>query len=102
MDVHKNARLTPLGRERIMAQVAGGQTDCNRVPAPITVFPKRDLSVRFYPIGRISAAQFLSVRINPKIVFGFSNLSRILAMRCGFNAHCNGLTTIFRGKHVNR
>jgi transposase InsO family protein len=26
MNVHKNARLTPFGRERIVAQVAGGQT----------------------------------------------------------------------------
>lgn len=26
MNVHKNARLTPLGRERIVRQVASGQT----------------------------------------------------------------------------
>jgi len=26
MNMHKNARLTPLGRERIVRQVASGQT----------------------------------------------------------------------------
>jgi hypothetical protein len=26
MNIHKNARLTPIGRERIVMQVEGGQT----------------------------------------------------------------------------
>ncbi|MDO8976304.1 leucine zipper domain-containing protein, partial [Reyranella sp.] len=26
MDIHKNARLTPLGRERLVKMVLGGQT----------------------------------------------------------------------------
>jgi transposase-like protein len=39
MNVHKNARLTPLGRERIVRQVASGQTP-EAVAEAAGVFPR--------------------------------------------------------------
>ena len=39
MDIHKNARLTPLGRERLVKMVLGGQTP-QAVSAAVGVCPR--------------------------------------------------------------
>jgi hypothetical protein len=48
MNVHKNARLTPRGRERIVPQVESGQTPQRQGMGP----PRSDRRGRRYPHGR--------------------------------------------------
>ena len=78
MDIHKNARLTPKGRERIVRQVLSGQTP-KAAAFAVGVCP-RTVPQMAYPYGSASkVSQSLKTAARGRV--GYASLRRWRSLR---------------------